>query len=137
LSSSPLRKLIWIFAALAAMLLLAPLAASAHESGHLRAAAPAQMAAHHSDTSTIADRAIVAAPVQVFASQAGDLGALKGDPLCHAGCCFGMGCCAGTIVSDVPALDPPAGLQLRVAHAPQPLRSVRLTSLLEPPNALA
>jgi hypothetical protein len=137
LSSSPLRKLIWIFAALAAMVLLAPLAASAHEAGHLQAAAPAQMAAHHPHATKSADRAIAAAPAQVSAAKAGDLGAIDGDPLCTAGCCFGMGCCAGTIVSEGPAIDPPAGPQLLVAHAPQPLASARLTSLLEPPNALA
>jgi hypothetical protein len=137
LSSSPLRKLIWMFAALAAMVLLAPLAASAHDGPHPGAVAQAQAAAHHAHMSKDADRAIVAAPAQAFAAQAGDLGAVNGDPLCTTGCCFGMGCCAGTIVSDGPALDPPAGPQLRVAHAPQPLRGVRLTSLLEPPNALA
>lgn len=137
MSSSPLRKLIWIFAALAAMVLLAPLAASAHESGHLRAAAPSQMAAHHSHTLKNADRALAPAPTQVSATQAGDLGAIDGDPLCTAGCCFGMGCCAGTIASEGPALDPPAGPQLLVAHAPQPLASAPLTSLLEPPNTLA
>ena len=136
MSSSPLRKLIWMFAAFAAMVLLAPLAASAHESGHLRAA-PAQMAAHHSHTLKNAERAIASAPQQVSAAKAGDLGAIDGDPLCTAGCCFGMGCCVGTIVSEIPALDPPAGPQLRVAHAPHPLASVRLTSVLEPPNALA
>jgi hypothetical protein len=137
LNPSPLRKLFWILTALAALILLAPMAASAHEGGHRRPEAISQLAAHHAHSSKSMDRVIAAAPAQVTVAQSAGFGANDGDPSCTSGCCFGMGCCAGTIVSEGPALDPPAGPDLLLAHAPRPLASARMTSLLEPPNARA
>lgn len=129
---SSLRKLLWILAAFAAMVLLAPVAASAHE-GHRTAVV--HVSQHHE--SGHLDGAMVSIGAEARVAQPSENGGSEQDSPCTAGCCFGMGCCAGTIVSDVPAVHPPSGVTQVVPHGTQPLVSAPLTSLLEPPDALA
>lgn len=133
---SPLRKLVWMVVAVAAMVLLAPLGASAHE-GHPAPRASLHVAAHHQDDMAHVDRLAAGKPAGEEAAQPGSAGDPDHDGLCTAGCCFGMGCCGGTIVSATPALDPPLGAPARAEHTPPPLTSAGLTSLLEPPTTFA
>jgi hypothetical protein len=132
----PLRKLLWIAAALAAMVLLAPVAAFAHEGGHLRPDAAIHVASHDPHPSGGADRAFAATVAQVSMAQIVDARAAD-DSFCTAGCCFGVGCCAGMITSEGSHLDPPARPWALVAPASRPLASAHLASLPEPPDALA
>jgi hypothetical protein len=134
LVDSLLRKLAWTIVAFAALLLLAPLAASAHE-GHPGTQAGAHVAAHHQHATHV--EAVAAAKAIQEASARGVAGDIDHDGACTSGCCFGMGCCAGTMLSEIPTLDPPVGPPLLVTHLARPLASLRLTSILEPPNHFA
>jgi hypothetical protein len=118
------------------MVLLAPLAASAHEGGHLRLDPAIHVASHDPHPSGPADRAFAATVAQVITAQVVDAGAAD-DSFCTAGCCFGMGCCAGMIISEASHLDSPARPPALLAPAPRPLVSAHLASLPEPPDAFA
>lgn len=134
---SSLRKLLWMFVALAAMVLLAPMPASAHES-HPRAVAHVSqhnVSQHHASAPSEHGLASKALDARVAQPSESDGSVREG--LCTTGCCFGMGCCAGTIVSEIPAVHPPSGLSLLFPPAMLRLISAPRSSLLEPPNALA
>ncbi len=130
---SPLRKLVWTLVALAAMLVLAPMTASAHE-GHRHGVAPASAAptpaVEASDLAAAAE-----APARVPAPSG--LAPPASDAPCASGCCAGMVCCAVAIVSAPPALDPPPRASSQTSpRGPPRLSGLRPSSLLEPPNAL-
>jgi hypothetical protein len=134
LESSPLRKLVWLLVAIAAMVMLAPAAASAHEGHHSKPGVSADIAARQQQMVCIAGTKPDTAQPVVY--QPVELGTFDGNSVCSGSCCFGAGCCAGTIISEIPALDLPLGPRLVVHYAPRSNASVRLTSLLEPPNSL-
>ncbi len=135
---SSLRKLLGMIVAIAAMVLLAPVAASAHEGhgqrradvfvfhavDHAAHAGPSQMAVQAPG----ATQAVVAMP---------DISGSAEEGPCVSGCCFNMGCCGATLLVEAPRLDPPAGLPLLVPDRPTARSSARTLSLLEPPNLLA
>jgi len=118
------------------MVLLAPLAASAHE-GHGRAGASVVHAMDHSDH---------AGPSHIAAQSPGAVQAVLAMPdisgsvdegACVSGCCFNMGCCGATLLVEAPRLYPPVGLPLLVPDRPTARSSALTLSLLEPPNLLA
>ena len=135
---SPLRKLLGMIVAIAAMVLLAPVAASAH-AGHNERRAIAFVA-------NAMDHAGNAGPSQMVAQSPGaaETGAVLARPdvgpadegACGSGCCFNTGCCGATLIVEAPRLDPPAGLPLLVPDRPTARLSARSLSLLEPPNLL-
>lgn len=134
MSMSPLRNLLWTIVALAAMVLLAPATASAHDSHRSLAQVTASHAAHEHHA---------AAPVGFPGHLSEQAATASGfdfpdhDAACTAGCCFGVGCCAGTIVAEGQTLTLPIGPPLRVLGTARPLASARLTSFLKPPKTLA
>ena len=135
---SPLRKLLGMIVAIAAMVLLAPVAAYAHE-GHSERRAIAFVAnsmdhAGHAGASQMVAQSPGAA--ETGAASAGPDVGLVDEGACGSGCCFNTGCCGATLLVEAPRLDPPAGLPLLVPDRPTACSSARSLSLLEPPNLL-
>jgi hypothetical protein len=132
---SPLRKLVWMIVAVAAMILLAPMAASAHEGHH------AGTAVHVSTQHPNADRHSRQAAAAVIAIEAFGLATAwsptKSDTPCAAGCCTGMACCGSAILPQGPSLATPGFKASQASpRAPPRLAGVRPTYHLQPPNAL-
>ena len=135
---SSLRKFLAMIVAIAAMVLLAPLAASAHEGhGHRQASLSMAHAGHVSPAGLgqIASAQLPAA--EQFASALADVASFSVGGACMSGCCFSMGCCGATLLVEAPRLDPPAGLPLLVPDRAMARASASTYALLEPPNALA
>lgn len=130
---SPLRKLLWVLAAVAAMVLLAPVVATAHE-GHARSAT-VHAATHH--TLAHSYHLVRAEGTQSSATQPSERAGSDQGWLCPGGCCSGMGCCAETVVSVVPSVRPPSGRLQLVRPVERQLTSAHSTPLLEPPDLLA
>jgi hypothetical protein len=135
LDLSPLRKLLGMIVAIAAMVLLAPLAASAHEGhGQGRAGASVVHAMDHADHAS-ASHIAAQSPGAVLAMP--DISGSADEGACVSGCCFNMGCCGATLLVEAPRLYPPVGLPLLVPDRPTARSSALTLSLLEPPNLLA
>lgn len=137
-----LRRLGWMIVAIAAMILLAPIAASAHEGHTARPDLVRHTAMPISHPSRTDGQAAgldhffqhAAATTLVRSTEA----ALPDqESSCTEGCCFGMGCCGATIIAEGPLLDVPAGVSVLAPPGPERLASARLTSFLEPPKLLA
>ena len=130
--ASPLRKLVWMVVAFAAMILFAPMTASAHE-GHHAGAAISTPKSHAADHATAAGERVAAKSVGLGAKWTPP----ASDAPCATGCCVGMVCCAVAIVSTLPALDPPAWFTTETSpRAPPFFAGLSPSSLLEPPNSL-
>jgi hypothetical protein len=137
LNWSPLHKLFWIVAAIAAVFLFAPGTASAHESY-----APPRAAIHaaddlHGSTIRLASAEDALASISAIAPSIEKSEPSDQDSPCTGGCCFGMGCCAATLAANVPPVEPPFGEPLLVTSPTGNGPNARSTSLLEPPNARA
>ncbi len=147
MNSPPLRKLLWLVAALAAMVLFAPGVASAHEDHGYRR--PDASLAHGGLTagarSTSAAKAIRSALAQaagVKIAGVKDVAASRSAAedsadACSGGCCFGTGCCGVILAATIPGLEPPHAGRLRLQYASLAPPSAGPSSLLEPPNAFA
>jgi len=120
------------------MVLLAPVAASAHE-GHSERRSSAFVSnamdhAGHARSSQIVAQSHGSAETGAVLARP-DIGTIE-EEACGSGCCFNTGCCAATLLVEAPRLDPPAGLPLLVPDRPTARLSARALSLLEPPNLL-
>ncbi len=135
---SPLRKLLGMIVAIVAMVLLAPVVASAHE-GHserrvIEFVANAMDHAGHAGASQMGTQSPGAVQTGAVLARP-DVGPVD-EGVCGSGCCFNTGCCGATLLVEAPHLDPPAGLPLLVPDRPTARSSARPFSLLEPPNLL-
>ena len=135
---SPLRKLLGMIVAIAAMVLLAPVAAVAHEGhGERRVSAFVAHAMDHAGHAGPSQMAAQAPRASQVVLAVPDISSSTDEGACLSGCCFSMGCCGATLLVEAPRLDPPAGLPLLVPDRPTARSSARKLSLLEPPNLLA
>lgn len=136
MSRTQLCRRIWILVAMAAMFLVAPAPASAHDGHHHPATreAPVQAQSGPAQPGGQVTPVMAAdADAVLFKATTAALDAASATP-CTGFCCASMGCCPAAMVTQIESVDPPTGLRLLLMAPPSGPPGAGARTILEPPT---